>query len=127
MNNEELLSALSQMMDEKLEPIKSDITAIKLEQTAMRTEQAEMKAEQTAIKLEQIEMKDEQANMKKTLDFVCGVIVRIENEHGQKLDALFDGYKTNFEVISRYDPRIVKLERDIEKLSFEVKFLSVSR
>lgn len=65
--------------------------------------------------------------LKDDSQFIKGVVVRMENEHGKKLDALFDGYSSNFEIINRYDSRVSKLEREVEKLSFEVKYLKAAR
>ena len=40
-------------------------------------------------------------------------VVRIENEHGQKLDALFDGYKQNSEKLDRIEAEVSKHEEII--------------
>lgn len=65
--------------------------------------------------------------LQEDVKFVRGVTVRMENDHGKKLDALFDGYSANYDLIGRYDPRVTKLERDLEKLSFEVKYLKAAK
>lgn len=40
-------------------------------------------------------------------------IARLENEHGQKLQALFDGYKQNAEKLDRIEKEVSKQEEII--------------
>lgn len=47
-------------------------------------------------------------------------IVRIENEHGQKLDALFDGYKQLHEKQEEHDKRFDRIETKLDNLSIKV-------
>jgi len=42
-------------------------------------------------------------------------IIRLENVLGNKIDALFDGYKQNTEGIYRLENRFYGLERKVEK------------
>lgn len=67
------------------------------------------------------------SELKKESQFIKNVTVRMESEHGGKLDALFDGYSANYELIDQIDPRITKLERTVEKLSFEIKYLKSAK
>jgi len=47
-------------------------------------------------------------------------IVRIENEHGQKLDALLDGYKQLHEKQEEHDKRFDRIETKLDNLSIRV-------
>jgi chromosome segregation ATPase len=47
-------------------------------------------------------------------------IVRIENEHGQKLDALFDDYKQLHEKQEEHDKRFDRIETKLDNLSIRV-------
>lgn len=47
-------------------------------------------------------------------------IIRIENEHGQKLDALFDGYKQLHEKQEEHDKRFDRIEAKLDNLSLKV-------
>jgi len=49
----------------------------------------------------------------KKLASVKAVVVRIENDHGQKLGALFDGYKLNSEKLDRIEAEVTKHEEII--------------
>ena len=68
-----------------------------------------------------------QANLAKELQSLKSITLRMEQDHGKKLQALFDGYSANYEIIERYDPRITKLERTVEKLAFEVQYLKSAK
>ena len=56
----------------------------------------------------------------KRFDTVDGHIIRIENEHGKKLDALFDGYKQTYEKQREHDKRFDDVETKLDKLSTQV-------
>lgn len=43
------------------------------------------------------------------------VVINIENDHGRKLDALFDGYKQNAEKLTRIEDEVSKHEEIIWK------------
>ncbi|WP_164968046.1 hypothetical protein [Clostridium tetani] len=47
------------------------------------------------------ELKSEISEVKKT-------VIRIENDHGKKLEALFDGYKQNSEKLNRIEDEVAK-------------------
>ncbi|HEY5560553.1 MAG TPA: hypothetical protein VIK72_02145 [Clostridiaceae bacterium] len=47
------------------------------------------------------------------IDSVAKVVARIENDHGNKLEALFDGYKQNYEKLSRIETEVSKHEEVI--------------
>jgi regulator of replication initiation timing len=47
-------------------------------------------------------------------------IVRLENEHGQKLDALFDGYKQTYEKLREHDSRFDDIDNKMDNLYFKV-------
>lgn len=49
------------------------------------------------------------------LQEVKNTVIRIENDHGQKLSALFDGYKQNSNKLGRMEAEISKHEEFIIK------------
>jgi tetrahydromethanopterin S-methyltransferase subunit G len=68
------------------------------------------------------EMRDGFASVNQRLDRVEGRLdnvektaLIIEQEHGRKLDALFDGYKQNTEKLDRIETEMVKHEEFIIK------------
>jgi hypothetical protein len=52
-------------------------------------------------------------NIEAELSTVKATVVNIENDHGQKLDALFDGYKLNSEKLDRIEAEVAKHEEVI--------------
>lgn len=60
--------------------------------------------EETSKELKEI--KTDVANVKKT-------VTKIENDHGQKLSSLFDGYKQNSDKLDRIEQEVSKHEEVI--------------
>ncbi len=56
------------------------------------------------------DIKAEIVNIKADVKFTREAIIRIENDHGQKLGALFDGYKLNSEKLERIESEVSKHE-----------------
>lgn len=62
------------------------------------------------------EMKSEMAQMKTKVDKIDSIektVLKIENDHGKKLEALFDGYKQNTEKLDRIEAKVSKHEEFI--------------
>ncbi|AGC68514.1 hypothetical protein Cst_c15270 [Thermoclostridium stercorarium subsp. stercorarium DSM 8532] len=59
-------------------------------------------------------------NVENRLNTVEGHITRIENEHGQKLNALFDGYKQVYETIHEFDKSLAHIGSKLDNLSITV-------
>jgi len=57
--------------------------------------------------------KDELAEVKADLRFIKGTVIKIENDHGQKLAALFDGYRLNSKKLDRLETEVSKHEEII--------------
>lgn len=55
-------------------------------------------------------IKKEVKNNSNEIADIKNVVLNIEQEHGQKLDALFDGYKQNSEQLSRIEDEVAKDE-----------------
>ena len=63
------------------------------------------------------DMTEVRANMatKDELASVKDTVIRIENDHGQKLGALFDGYKLNSEKLDRIEAEVTRHDELILK------------
>lgn len=59
------------------------------------------------------ETKNKLGSVENRLGSVESIVVRIENDHGQKLDALFDGYNQNSEKLDRIEAEVAKHEEII--------------
>lgn len=55
------------------------------------------------------------ADIKADVKFTKETVIKIENDHGQKLNALFDGYKLNSEKLERIENEVTKHEEIILK------------
>lgn len=72
----------------------------------MYGEMQELKSEMQGLKSEMQEAKSRLGSVEKT-------VLKIENNHGEKLDALFDGYKQNSEKLEEIDEKVSKHEEFI--------------
>lgn len=57
------------------------------------------------------------------LDKVEGSIIRIENDHGRKLDVLLDGYKQNSEDIGEINHKLDRLTDSVENQEIRLQVL----
>lgn len=100
MNNEDkILQSISQLLDQKLEPINQRLDC----------------------------MDQRLDSLEKEVHTIQSIQLRMEEIHGNKLDALFDGYKANYDLLKQDDPRIARLERAVEKLEFEIRYLKAAK
>ncbi|NLM10279.1 MAG: hypothetical protein GX213_05805 [Clostridiaceae bacterium] len=60
-------------------------------------------------------------------DKVEAHIIRIENEHGKKLDALFDGYKQLAEGQEELKSQLAELSSEVEKQDMKITVLKGSK
>lgn len=61
------------------------------------------------------------------LDRVEGRIINIENDHGQKLNALLDGYKQNSEAITEGNYKLDKLTDRVENQEIKLQILKSAK
>lgn len=54
---------------------------------------------------------------------VKGQIIRLENDHGKKLDVLFDGYKQSMEGIEEINHKLDKLTDRVENQKIKLQVL----
>ncbi|MDD2234540.1 MAG: hypothetical protein PHZ11_08095 [Desulfitobacteriaceae bacterium] len=92
MNNEEKILLLLEKMDKRI--------------TSMEDGQ---KAERKLTEL----IAEKVMTMEEKLGRVEKSVMLIENDHGRKLDALFDGYKQNAEKLTRIEEEVSKHEEII--------------
>ena len=120
MVDQELLLAMSDMMDGKLQPIKEDLAEVKEEQQKIKEDLAEVKEEQKKIKEDLAEVKEEQQRMKDDLQDVKNEVHRInlyqENVIQPRLETIESCYTDTY---NRYKSDADKMEAafaDIELL-----------
>lgn len=80
--------------------------------------------EKEISKIEYIEKQVSQiSEMKEEIQRINNTVLKIEYEHGQKLDALFDAFKFHSEKIYRQEERIASCENSLEKHDNEIFYL----
>lgn len=55
-----------------------------------------------------IDVKSDLSNVKSEVKDIKKMVIKIEHEHGQKIEALFDGYKQNTEKLDRIEQEVMK-------------------
>ena len=73
----------------------------------------EIKKDLAGVKTDLDEVKTDLDEVKTDLDEVKIRVIRIENDHGLKLNALFDGYKQNAEKLDRIEKAVAKHEETL--------------
>lgn len=66
------------------------------------------------------EIKKEVCEVKKNQQSLENVATRIEYNHGQKLEALFDGWKQNTEQLKKHDEKLDTINSKLEKQEVEI-------
>ena len=91
-----------------LELVVAQVSKLSTDMSGIKSDMAGMKTEITGIKSEMTGMKSEIGDIKKT-------VLRIEHDHGEKLSALFDGYKQNSEKLDRVEKEVARRDEFIMK------------
>lgn len=97
-------------------------------------EQAKMSAEQTKTnqRLENLEeglakVGSRQLRMEKKMQFISDTVVKIENEHGQKLTSLFDAFSLSGDKDEEHHVRITHLEQRVDRLENDAINLKIAQ
>lgn len=69
------------------------------------------------IKKMLIQVLEGQEEIKIRLDNVEKTVIKIENEHGEKIEALLDGYKQNSEQLNTLNDKVDDLQADVNNLT----------
>lgn len=78
--------------------------------TKMYSEFSEFKKDMTEFKNDMTEFKKDNTE---TVNSINKTVIKIENEHGKKLSALFDGWKQNTEQLERIEKEVSRQEEVI--------------
>ena len=96
---------------ELLELIASQVGGITIRVDALTNRVDALTKDMTEVRAN-MATKDELASVKDT-------VIRIENDHGQKLGALFDGYKLNSEKLDRIEAEVTRHDELIPLVPLE--------
>jgi DNA anti-recombination protein RmuC len=126
----ELVVAQVSKLTMEVSGIKSDMTGMKTDMTGMKTDMTGMKTDISGMKTDMQEgFNQVYADMQKgfnqvneRIDKVEKTVLKIEQEHGEKLSALFDGYKQNSEKLECLDEKVDKLQMDVNSLNIKAAY-----
>ncbi len=79
----------------------------------IETMYADLKGDINGIKGDIKNLKGGQEELKLEIRDLKKTVTKIENEHGKKLESLFDGYKQNSEQLNRIEAEVIKHEEVI--------------
>ncbi|GHU74170.1 hypothetical protein AGMMS49992_14840 [Clostridia bacterium] len=104
-NDERILEVISSMAA-SISAIQSDMTSMKSDIASMKSDISGLKVGQAKLEAGQAKLESDLNEVKGTVDFVLGSVTRIEHEHGQKLNVIFDGYHKLDDKMSRIEAHV---------------------
>ncbi len=134
MNNEEkILSILEAMqgsittmqgsimtMRGNITTMQGNITTMQGDITTMQGDITTMQGDITKINNRLDMLESEQSEIAAAVKRIDRSVLLIENEHGRKIGALFDGYQASLDRDKAIEPRVTKLERTTDRLGLEM-------
>lgn len=118
MSDNELLLAISSMMDEKLEPLQKDISNLQNEMGGMKAEMSGIKAEISDMKAE---ISDTKIQMKKISDRMKRLEINQENEILPRLRTIEACYTSTYE---RYAKGADQIQNTMQDMSLIKKVVT---
>jgi predicted nuclease with TOPRIM domain len=97
--------------------MKSDMTDMKSDMTDMKSDMTDMKSDMTDMKSDMTDMKSEMKSLGNT-------VTRIEHDHGQKLQVLFDGYIQHSQQLERIEEKVDALTVQVESHDVKIRVIN---
>ncbi len=95
---------------------KEDLTALATkEELATLATKKDLAALAAKVELVDLTTKEELTGVKSEIDSLKSIVIRIENDHGQKLGALLNGYKQNAERLDRVEAKLAEHDEILMK------------
>ncbi|MDD4297308.1 MAG: hypothetical protein PHC69_10210 [Ruminiclostridium sp.] len=116
----DLITQLHTDMTEQFKAVRSDITGMKAEISGIKGDITGMKAEISGIKGDITGIKSEVSGIKDDIKGLNRDVIRIENVHGDKLDALFDGYRQLADGQEEIKSQLVTLTEKVDSHDLEI-------
>ena len=141
MNNEEKILSILETMQGNIETMQGDIKAIKgrLDGIDERFAGVDKRFDGIDERFGGIDerfdgiderldaLESEHAEIASAVRRIDKSVILIENEHGRKIGALFDGYQAGLDRDKAIEPRVTQLERTAERHSLEILTLKQAR
>jgi len=124
MNNEDKMFDLITKMYSDFSDFKKDMIDFKEDMTDFKEDMTGFKKDMTDFRKDitgkSDSLEDGQSilvvavkEIKETVDSINKTVIRIENDHGEKLSALFDGWKQNTERLDRIEKEVSRQDEVI--------------
>lgn len=132
MTDREMLSALSTMMDEKLDPMKQDISELKADVSELKTDVTELKTDVAVLKTDVVGLKNDVSVLKTDVSRLETSVSRLET-NVSRLETDVAGLKTSVKhielhleteidsqiqlLVENYVPAAKRFEREADTIS----------
>jgi chromosome segregation ATPase len=121
-------------MKEDISGLKEGYAELKEEVSTMKVDISEMKVDISDLKEDVSELKEESVltnrrvlNIANDMQKLLGIVTRSEYEQNKKLQAIIDAQVGYEETHKRHEPRIIKLEKEVDLLDTKVRSLRAAK
>ncbi len=104
---------------ELLELVVAQVSKLTMEVSGMKSDMIGMKSDMIGLRTD---MQKGFNQVNERIDKVEKTVLKIEQEHGEKLSALFDGYKQNSEKLECLDEKVDMLQIDVNSLNIRTAY-----
>ena len=70
---------------------------------------------------------EDMAEVKSEVVSVKNIVVKIENDHGRKLGALFDGYELTYEKLTALEEKADTIDKKVDTQDVEIRVIKGSK
>ncbi|AUG57712.1 hypothetical protein [Acetivibrio saccincola] len=109
------------------ERLEGEIVGLRAGQERLEEGQQRLEARQQRLEARQQRLEARQQRLEARQQRLEDIVTRIENDHGRKLEALFDGWKQNTEQLKRHGEILERIESKLEKHEVEIKVIKGSK
>ena len=120
---ENMKQEINQKISKEIGKVYIEMEKIQKEVVESQKEIGKINEEIVTINKELVRINVEIAKIWKETDKISQTVARIEVEHGNKLEALFDAFKLHDEKFINYENRIANCEKKLEKQDDKIYFL----
>lgn len=107
----------------KIPEMQEDIAELKTDVAALQIDVSELKNKTLEMEKDISEFKDQSSKIQIDIRSISRSVAVIEQEHGDKLKALFDAFTTNTEAIEKQNNKISFCKQKIENHDIEIDTL----
>jgi chromosome segregation ATPase len=137
MNNEEKILSILEIMQADISGLQEGQASMQADISALKEGQASMQADISALQEGQANLEeglaeanqrfsriaDDLQSARNDLHKVYGIVIRMENEQGIVLKAFIDAQVGYGETHKQHEPRIIKLETEIDQLDSIIRVI----